>query len=71
MCQRFRFLFREIALCVILLEAGLGLDAGALKRLSFVVARLAVMPCLTETMATAVATHYLMNMPWIWGLLLG
>lgn len=64
-------LYREIALCVILLEAGLGLDASTLKRLSFVVARLAIMPCLTETIATAVAIHFLMNMPWIWGLLLG
>ncbi|KAK7582286.1 hypothetical protein V9T40_013731 [Parthenolecanium corni] len=64
-------IIREIALCVILLEAGLGLDASTLKRLSFVVARLAIMPCLTETIATAVAIHFLMNMPWIWGLLLG
>lgn len=62
---------REIALSTILLKAGLGLDASALKKLSFVVARLAFTPCFTEAAGAAVAAHVLMGMPWMLGLLLG
>lgn len=62
---------REVALATILLKAGLGLDASALKKLSFVVARLAFTPCLAETVGAAVAAHFLMGLPWLWGLLLG
>ncbi len=65
------FFFREIALTTILLKAGLGLDAGALKKLSFVVARLAFTPCFTEATGAAVAAHFLLDMPWLWGFLLG
>lgn len=65
------FVRREVALTIILLKAGLGLDAGALKKLSFVVARLAFMPCFTEATGAAVAAYFLLNMPWLWGFLLG
>ena len=64
-------IFREIALSTILLKAGLGLDASALKKLSFVVARLAFTPCFTEAAGAAVAANLLMGMPWMLGLLLG
>ena len=56
---------------VILIKAGLGLDAAALKRLSFVVVRLAFMPCLVETATDAVVAHFIMGFPWLWGILLG
>ncbi|KAK7590370.1 hypothetical protein V9T40_001983 [Parthenolecanium corni] len=62
---------REIALTVILLKAGLGLDATALKKLSCVVARLAFAPCLAETIGAATGAYLLLGMPWLWGLLLG
>ncbi|XP_065223901.1 sodium/hydrogen exchanger 9B2-like isoform X3 [Planococcus citri] len=62
---------RSISLGVILLKAGLGLDASALKRLSFVVARLALLPCLVETAGIAAAAYLLMNMSWTSGVLLG
>ncbi|XP_073988269.1 sodium/hydrogen exchanger 9B2-like isoform X1 [Rhodnius prolixus] len=62
---------REIALTVILIKAGLGLDAPALLKLSLVVLRLALFPCLAEAVAAAVLSHYLFDYPYLWGLLLG
>lgn len=62
---------RQIALAVILLRSGLGLDIGALKRLRFTVLRLAFIPCITEAMTVTVVSHYLLGLPWLWGLQLG
>ncbi len=62
---------RDMSLTTILLMAGLDMDAGQLKRLSIVVAKLAFFPCLAEAIGVAVAAHFLLDMPWLWGLLLG
>lgn len=62
---------RKVALATILLKAGLGLNASALKKLSFVVARLAVLPCISETIGAAFGAHFFLNMPWLWAFLLG
>ncbi|KAL7641363.1 UNVERIFIED_CONTAM: hypothetical protein RMT77_008502 [Armadillidium vulgare] len=62
---------RSMALVVILIRAGLGLDPVALKKLSYVVLRLAVCPCLVETTTVAVVSHLLLDFPWKWAFLLG
>lgn len=62
---------REIALTVILIKAGLGLDAKALKKLSFVVLKLAFIPCIIEAVGAALGCVYILGMPWTWGFLLG
>ncbi|WAR20709.1 SL9B2-like protein [Mya arenaria] len=62
---------RQIALTVILIRAGLGLDPAALRKLSFAVVRLAFSPCLMECVAEAVAAHFLLGLPWIWCFMLG
>ncbi|XP_060581305.1 sodium/hydrogen exchanger 9B2-like [Ruditapes philippinarum] len=62
---------RQIALTVILIRAGLGLDPQALMKLSWAVLRLAFSPCLAECLAEAVAAHFLLGFPWIWGIMLG
>ena len=54
-------ILRGIALVVILMRAGLGLDPQALKRLSGMVFRLAFTPCLVETVVVAVASHLLLG----------
>ncbi|KAL1458445.1 hypothetical protein WDU94_008599 [Cyamophila willieti] len=64
-------LLREIALACILIKAGLGLDAAALLKLSFVVIRLALLPCLAEATGATLASHFLLGFPWLWGMLLG
>ncbi|KAA0203922.1 Na+/H+ antiporter, 1-like, partial [Hyalella azteca] len=62
---------RNVALVVILLRAGLGLDPKALKAMSLVVFRLACVPCLVETTVVAVVSHFLLGFPWLWGFMLG
>ena len=65
------FLSRQIALTIILIRAGLGLDPVALHRLSFVVLRLAFLPCLTEAVVAGVSSHFIIALPLPWGLMLG
>lgn len=62
---------RQIALAVILLRSGLGLDIDALKRLRFTVLRLAFGPCITEAVTVAVMSHYILELPWVWAFQLG
>ncbi|XP_068084864.1 sodium/hydrogen exchanger 9B2 isoform X3 [Anabrus simplex] len=64
-------ILRNVAMVVILIKAGLGLDAGALRKLSLVVLRLAFIPCLVEASTVAVVSHFVMGLPWLWGMLLG
>ena len=63
--------YRQLALTVILIRAGLGLDPKALRRLSLTVLRLAFTPCLSETIVVAIASHFLLGFPWVWGFILG
>ncbi|KAJ8730659.1 hypothetical protein PYW08_002072 [Mythimna loreyi] len=62
---------RKIALVIILTRAGLGLDANVLKKHYAAVLQLGLLPWLVECVAISVSTHYLLNLPWIWGFLLG
>ncbi|XP_049868372.1 sodium/hydrogen exchanger 9B2-like isoform X2 [Pectinophora gossypiella] len=62
---------RKIALVIILTRAGLGLDAGVLKKHYAAVLQLGLLPWLAECVLIAVFTHYLLGLPWIWGFLLG
>jgi NhaP-type Na+/H+ or K+/H+ antiporter len=64
-------IYRQMALVVILLRAGLELDPSALKQLGMLVLRLAIGPAVIEAIAVAIFTHYLLGLPWIWGFLLG
>uniref|UniRef100_A0A8C4XDH2 Cation/H+ exchanger domain-containing protein n=1 Tax=Erpetoichthys calabaricus TaxID=27687 RepID=A0A8C4XDH2_ERPCA len=58
--QKWSSSLRSIALAVILTRAGLGLDAKALRKLK------AVCAC-----SVAVLSHFLLQIPWIWGFILG
>ncbi|XP_042557593.1 sodium/hydrogen exchanger 9B2 isoform X4 [Dipodomys spectabilis] len=62
---------RSIALSIILVRAGLGLDPKALKKLKGVCVRLSMGPCIIEACAAAVLAHFLMRLPWQWGFILG
>lgn len=64
-------ILRNTALTVILIRAGLGLDPMVLKKLSFAVIRLAFSPCLIETLVATIVSHFLLGLPWIWGIMLG
>ena len=62
---------RSFALAVILMRSGLGLNTEALKKLKFTVIRLAFGPAVAETVTTAVLTHYLLGIKWLWSFQLG
>ncbi|XP_069702876.1 sodium/hydrogen exchanger 9B2-like isoform X3 [Periplaneta americana] len=62
---------REMALVVILIRAGLELDPIALKRLGGMVLRIAICPAVVEAVCVAAITNILLDLPWIWGSLLG
>ncbi len=62
---------RLLALTIILLRAGLGLDLVALRRLPGPFLRLAFLPNLFEATTVAVVAMVLLDLPPIWGLLLG
>ncbi|KAL0105705.1 hypothetical protein PUN28_015873 [Cardiocondyla obscurior] len=62
---------RKIALVIILTRAGLDLDPAALKRLKVTVPKLGLIPWVVEATVVATMTKYLLDMPWVWGFLLG
>ena len=62
---------RSIALAMILLRAGLGLDPVALKRLSGSVLRLAFSAGFAEMVVVAILSNLLLGFPWLWGFMLG
>ncbi|XP_071552701.1 sodium/hydrogen exchanger 9B2-like isoform X2 [Panulirus ornatus] len=62
---------RNVALIIILIRAGLGLDPVALKKLSCVVLRLALLPCLVEAVTTGIVSMFLLGLPWSWSFMLG
>ncbi|KAF1381042.1 hypothetical protein PFLUV_G00170310 [Perca fluviatilis] len=43
----------------------------ALRRLKAVCVRLAVGPCVLEAFVIAVVSHFLLDLPWVWGFILG
>ncbi|KAF6372520.1 solute carrier family 9 member B2 [Rhinolophus ferrumequinum] len=62
---------RSIALSVILVRAGLGLDSKALNKLKGVCVRLSMGPCLVEACTSALLAHFLLGLPWQWAFILG
>lgn len=55
---------------IILTRAGLGLDAGVLKKHYVAVLQLGLLPWVVECLAIAVTTYFLLGLPWMWGELL-
>ncbi|OQR68610.1 hypothetical protein BIW11_04529 [Tropilaelaps mercedesae] len=64
-------LLKNIALAIIMLKAGMGLDLAVLCRLKSVCVRLAVLPGLIEAFSTSLIAYLLMGLPWLWGLMAG
>nr|XP_022919164.1 sodium/hydrogen exchanger 9B2-like isoform X2 [Onthophagus taurus] len=62
---------RKIALVIILIRAGLDLDPNALKRLKFTTIRLGLVPWGVEAVVIMLTTHFFLDLPWMWSLLLG
>ncbi|XP_035904171.1 sodium/hydrogen exchanger 9B2 isoform X1 [Anopheles stephensi] len=69
--ERVEVFLREMALVNIMLLAGLGLDYAALRSLFRFIMQLTLVPTVAEVAAVAVLSHYLLALPWLWGVLLG
>lgn len=65
------FIFRKIALVIILTRAGLDLDPEALRRLKYTVMKIGLIPWTLEAILISITTHFFLGLPWKWGLLLG
>lgn len=63
--------FRQFALVIILIRAGLGLRYSELKQTSKSVLNMAYIPCLCETAIVTLLAHYLLSLSWIESALLG
>ena len=57
---------RSVALTIILLRAGLGLDPAALMKLSGLVICLTLFPGLAEMIVVAILSHLVLGFPWLW-----
>ena len=62
---------RSLALIVILIRAGLGLNPEHLQRLSLLVIRLAFVPCTIEAISVACMSNLILGLPWTWAFMLG
>jgi NhaP-type Na+/H+ or K+/H+ antiporter len=62
---------RSVALTIILLRAGLGLDPSALRKMSGLVIRLTLFPGLAEMVVVAILSNLVLGFPWMWGFMLG
>lgn len=60
-----------MALVVILVRAGLDLDPPTLHRLKFTVIKLSVIPWTVEAVSVAVLSHFFLEIPWMYAVLLG
>lgn len=68
-CPQMSSAIRTLALVVILLRAGLGLDTNKLKTMAGMAARLAIIPFIAESLAIAFSGHFLLSMPLPWSFL--
>jgi len=62
---------RNVALALILIRAGLGLDLSALMQMKWVIVRLAFLPCAAEALAVGLFAYLLLGFDWKWGVMLG
>lgn len=64
-------ILRKIALTIILTIAGLEMDHAAFKTIYVTILKLALIPWVVEFAIVAVLGHFLLGLPWMWGVLMG
>lgn len=62
---------RKIALVIILTRAGLEMDPKAFKKVYVTILKLGLIPWTSEFLLIGVLTHYLLDLPWMWSMMLG
>ena len=56
---------------LILTRAGLDLDAKAMKKWTFTILKMATIPWIVEAFVVAALSVALLDLPWMWGILMG
>ncbi|KAL5279795.1 SLC9B2 family protein [Megaselia abdita] len=64
-------LLRKFALTIILIRAGLEMEPEAFKKVYKTILKLGIIPWFIEACIVAIMSHFLLDLPWIWGFLLG
>ncbi|CAL4061313.1 unnamed protein product [Meganyctiphanes norvegica] len=64
-------ILKKLALIVILIRAGLGLDPVKLRELKFTVLKMALVPVALECTTYGVLGHLLLGMPFLWSFMMG
>lgn len=64
-------ILRKFALTIILTIAGLEMDHAAFKTIYVTILKLGLVPWFVEFAVVAVCGHFLLGMPWMWGVLMG
>ncbi|KAH8411903.1 hypothetical protein KR222_002094, partial [Zaprionus bogoriensis] len=62
---------RKFALTIILTRAGLEMEPEAFKKVYKTILKLGIVPWIVEAAVMTLMSHYLLDLPWIWGCLLG
>ena len=62
---------RKFALVIILTRAGLEMDPEAFKKIWVTILKLGLVPWTVEAGVNCVLSHYLLDLPWMWALMLG
>ncbi|KAK9730825.1 Sodium/hydrogen exchanger family [Popillia japonica] len=66
-----RVVYCQLAIMNIMLPTGLGLDFSSVKKMIWMVLNLAALPVLAEAVGIILFSHFLLELPWIWAILLG
>lgn len=61
---------RKVALVIILTRAGLDLDPKAVNRQRITMPKIGLLPWLVEAAVVAAMSKYLLDLPWVWSLLI-
>uniref|UniRef100_A0A182RX38 Na_H_Exchanger domain-containing protein n=1 Tax=Anopheles funestus TaxID=62324 RepID=A0A182RX38_ANOFN len=62
---------RKLALVIILVRAGLEMDPTAFKKIYKTILKLGLIPWFVECSLIAVCARFLLQLPWLWSILLG
>lgn len=54
-----------------MVRAGLDLDPPAMKKLKYAILKLGLGPWTVEAVAVGILSHYILDLPWLYGLALG
>ncbi|EDV99191.1 sodium/hydrogen exchanger 9B2 isoform X2 [Drosophila grimshawi] len=62
---------RKFALTIILSRAGLEMEPEAFKKVYKTILKLGIVPWMVEAAVMTIMSHFLLDLPWIWGCMLG